>query len=399
MNKLTSKHIMLVISMCGVIGVVLGFCSNVTGVFFTPIAEEFGIGKGSVSLTLTICSLVMAFTGMISSKVINRNNFRKMLMIMLGTIAASTAALAFCTNIMMMYVFQALRGAACGIIGLVMVTPIINHWFCKSNGLFTSICVGFSGLTGAVFSPVMTSIIQSAGWRAGYLACAAVIVVFSLPAVFFPIAMYPEDAGTQCYGIRPEEASSGSKKESSGVPAAMFLLTACYAALACYGTAMPQHFPGIAESFSLSASIGALMVSTAMVCNTGGKVLLGILIDAIGCRLSCLLFLAGVTAGGLCMLMIHNTAGMFLGAALIGLSYSLGSVGTALVVKDVFGEEKYSSVYPKVALFTTLSNSLATSLIGVLYDSSGTYNSGLLSVSVFAAVSIGLLIICYRKKA
>ena len=51
MKGLKGKYIMVLIAMCGVIGAVLGLVTNVAGLFFEPVAAEFGRGKGEVSMT------------------------------------------------------------------------------------------------------------------------------------------------------------------------------------------------------------------------------------------------------------------------------------------------------------------------------------------------------------
>ena len=48
------KYLMVLVSMCGLIAVSLGLLVNVSGLFFAPIAEELGVGRGEVSMTLTI---------------------------------------------------------------------------------------------------------------------------------------------------------------------------------------------------------------------------------------------------------------------------------------------------------------------------------------------------------
>ncbi len=149
---------------------------------------------------------------------------------------------------------------------------------CGLIGIVLGLGVNVSGV---FFSPILTSLIQSTGWRTAYVITAVIMAIFALPAILFPIGMYPEDAGTQPYGVRSQQAAAQAA-EPSKVPLVLFLIASCYACICCYGTAMPQHFPGIAESYQFSASVGAMMLSTAMICNTGGKVLLGILADAMG---------------------------------------------------------------------------------------------------------------------
>ena len=389
---------MLLTAMAGLISIVLGLFVNTAGVFFSPIAEEYGVGRASVSMTSTIGSIVMAFSGMLTAKMIRPQNFKRSLILWLAVMILATAALAVCPNIYLMYVLFAIRGFAGGLLGLVLVSPIINSWFYEKVGMFTSLCVGFSGLTGAVFSPVMTSLIASIGWRMAEAVSAGLMLIFALPAVLFPIAMTPEDAGTLPYGEKVQTVETKKTGNGGKADPILFALVAGFAILACYGTAMPPHFPGAAESFGLSAATGAMMLSLAMIANTSGKVLLGILSDMIGTKISMMLFLVMVTAGALCMALIHTPLMMYVGAVLIGMSYGMGSVGNVLAVKDIFGDELYSSVYPKITLLTTLSNSLATTLNGSLYDISGGYVLPLMVLAPIPVVAILLLIMAYKKK-
>ena len=46
-------------AMCGMVGATLGV-KNISGLFFTPMAESFGVGRGTISLTLTISNLMLA---------------------------------------------------------------------------------------------------------------------------------------------------------------------------------------------------------------------------------------------------------------------------------------------------------------------------------------------------
>ena len=54
MKQLKGKYLMVLIAVCGIAAASMGMLTNVSGLFFTPISEELGVGRGSVSLTLTI---------------------------------------------------------------------------------------------------------------------------------------------------------------------------------------------------------------------------------------------------------------------------------------------------------------------------------------------------------
>ena len=165
MKEIKGKYLLVLIAMCGVIGASLGLTTNVTGVYITPVAEAFNVGKGTVSMTLTICNIVYSIGGILVAKMLNQKSYKKVALISAVLLTVSTAAMGLSTSIWMLYVFSAVRGLAAGILGIVFATMVINNWFVKNSGLATSIAFGCSGIVGAVFSPVLSSIISSAGWR------------------------------------------------------------------------------------------------------------------------------------------------------------------------------------------------------------------------------------------
>ena len=75
---------LVVIAGCGLIGTSLGLGVNVPGLYFSPIANDFGIGRGSVSATLTVYNLVQAFTGLIAPASLRRFGLRKLVIFGLG---------------------------------------------------------------------------------------------------------------------------------------------------------------------------------------------------------------------------------------------------------------------------------------------------------------------------
>ena len=297
MKDLKGKYIMVLVAMCGVIGAVLGLVTNVAGLFFEPVAAEFGIGKGDVSMTLTICNLCFAIGGMLSPKLIKEKTFRVVVLACMVILAGSTALLGTASNITMMYIFSALRGLSAGTIGMVFVTTVINHWFNRNTALMTSIAMGFSGIASAVLSPILSSIIQSSGWRTGYLVAAILTVVFILPSILLPIGLTPASAGTEPYGEKNIQAGVNAVSGKTGVRITLFIMAALSAVIAAYMTSMPQHFPGLVSTLGMNAAVGAAMLSACMMANTIGKIILGTMIDRFGTQISLTIYGVLVSAG------------------------------------------------------------------------------------------------------
>ena len=144
---------------------------------------------------------------------------------------------------------------------MVMVTMLINNWFRTNVGLITSIAMGSSGIAGAVLSPVFSSVIEACGWRTGYLAAAAVMMILELPALLLPIAFRPEDVGMMSLGEQTADADARPRVSSKKVSTPLFIMAMIMAVSTSFATAMPQHFPGIANACGMAAAVGSGMLS------------------------------------------------------------------------------------------------------------------------------------------
>ena len=423
MKEIRGKYLLVLIAMSGMCAAALGMLTNVSGVFFTPISESMGVGRGSVSLTLTISNLVFAVAGMFAPKIIKAKTFKKLTPVFALLFAGSTALLAAAPNLPVLYVLSAVRGFAAGLVGSVVVTIILNNWFHENTGLVTSLAMGCSGLCGAVFSPILTAVIRAAGWRTGYLADALVILLLELPAVLFPFSFDPQDMGMLPLGEKKDigqlplgeqkDADSRGPKLSAGSRTAdapvnekhsensagliLFLLVITFNLCASYATAYSQHFPGIAGSCGFAAVTGSLMLSVCMVMNTAGKLVFGILADRFGARITICCY-AVLVSLGFVLLILAAESGMVAGAAFIGLCYSLPTVGAVLVTRDTFGLAQYSRVFPKVSLAATLANAAGSSLIGFLYDFSGNYTGALFMGLFLTVAAIAVTLILYSGR-
>ncbi|MBO6046356.1 MAG: MFS transporter [Erysipelotrichaceae bacterium] len=402
-NKMTGKYLLVLLAMCGMGGASVGLMTNVAGLFFTPVSEAFNISRASVSFTLTIANLAFALIGLIVPKLVNENNLKQVIIAAAAVEAGCTILLSISPNIIVMYIFNLLRGMAAGILGFVLITMVVNNWFKANVALVTSIALGFSGLVAAIFSPIVSSVIAAAGWRLGYVFVGIMMVVFNLPAIFFLPAIDPHYKGELAYGetqiVEPRKVTDDmDEMPGKKIYMPLFVLACIYAVFICCGTAMPQHFPGVAESYNV-ATIGALLLSVGMIANTGGKLICGILIDRIGTFKSVLIYLGLIMTGTLMFLLFHTGTMLLLGALLFGMVYSLGSVGLVMMSKDLFGIENYSRTYPTISMFGTLANAIFSTLVGFFYDISGGYTSTLVLLLVLMIISFVIVVGSYTIRA
>lgn len=383
------SHLFVLVVCCCIVAASIGMLTNSAGVFFTPIAEDLGVGKGAVSMSLTLANIAYAFGGLMTVKVIHENNFKKMVFLFGTVYAISTALLSIAQSVFLLYVFSLIRGASTGIAGMVLVTILINNHYKEGVGFATSIALGFSGIAGALLSLVFSWMIGIAGWRLTYVVEGILAFFLYLPCIAGPVSLnnrIKEDA---------VESKDTTTSTTGVVPLPIFVLVCAYTFLIASVTALPQHFPSLAST----AAVGSLMVSVTMVMNTAGKIILGAISDKIGAE-KALEGYGVLVVIGLLVLVSFKSHPIFsiVGAVLVGLVYAMAAVGPVLLSQNLF-RESYNAYYPKVSLVGTISNALFTTAVGFVYDIANSYDPALWLVALFAIIAIGTLVYANKIKS
>jgi MFS family permease len=398
-KKGNTRYFMILLVMCAFSCCSYGIAVNSAGVFFTPIAEEFNTGKGAVSLTLTLSSLLCALSGLGLPKILNEHSLKAVFGGAAACMVLSTIGMGLSPNIYFLYLMNALRGIGAGFVSYVTITIFVNNWFYAKHGLATSITMGFAGISGAILSPLFTSIIAQMGWRSAYNLSAVLLAVLLVPSIFLPISIKPETCGMHAYGIEQKKTvASADQNESSSAPAPFAYLLVCLVAV-CSNViiGLVQHLPSYALSVQLSAGTGAAMLSLALIGNIVSKLAGGALADLIGTR-SSLLILACLHALSVVLLFFTgNLFFLYAGALLMGCGYGMGAVGISLMTKSLFGVEGFVHVFPVVSFIATIAYAIATAAIGYLYDITGGYQISFAICLVLAVLDIACILIAYRR--
>lgn len=374
---------------CCIVAASIGMLTNSAGVFFTPIAEDLGVGKGAVSMSLTLANIAYAFGGLMTVKVIHENNFKKMVFLFGTVYAISTALLSIAQSVFLLYVFSLIRGASTGIAGMVLVTILINNHYKEGVGFATSIALGFSGIAGALLSLVFSWMIGIAGWRLTYVVEGILAFLLYLPCMIGPVSLNNRIKEDVLHSKDTTISTTGI------VPLPIFILVCAYTFLVASVTALPQHFPSLAST----AAVGSLMVSVTMVMNTAGKIILGAISDKIGAE-KALKGYGVLVVIGLLVLVSFKSHPIFsiVGAVLVGLVYAMAAVGAVLLSQNLF-RESYNAYYPKVSLVGTISNALFTTAVGFVYDIANSYDPALWLAALFAIIAIGTLVYANKIKS
>ena len=376
------------------------------GIFITPVTQYFGVPKVSFSLVFSVICLTMMVALPITGRLLKKYSMRMILTIDTLLCGLAYGAMGLVQAVWQLYICGIVIGI--GLPGLIFlaVPTLIGNWFSKRVGFFTGLCFAFTGIGGALFNPIGSTLIASGsdGWRMCYFIFAATILACTLPFTFFVVRDKPSDLGLLPMGSgeKNAEASVGTSASTdtgtgaktdvvtvsahaqsnfdNGISAhkalrmpSFFMIGAFYA-LITLNQQISQFFPSYAATFAATApeiaAAGGLIAGAVMVGQAVGKVVLGALNDTSE-KIACFV---GVLCGvvGLVLLWLKITALpiMLLGAALFGVVYAMTTVETPILVRAVFGNKDYTIIYSRIAIVSSLMSAIALVVWSLIVDGS-----------------------------
>lgn len=380
--------------LCGLAAAAIGISINTSGVFYSIVSEDLGILRGAFSFHMTIFSMVTAVSALFVPMLINRFPFKRVLSVAVLIAVLGTGLMAVSDQLWQFYFLGALRGFSTGMFSILTITLIINHWFTEKNGLATSIALGFSGIMGAVFSPIFSQLIVYFGWRGTYVTEAVLILLLCLPAILFSFTIRPQDEGLEAYGgvQKSEEETVRKTSRAIGIHLCGVLL---FAIMIGFVSSMTQHLPGYAESIGLSVTLGAGLLSMGMLGNIISKLIIGVLSDFLGPLKATLILLVITLIGTILLIQGHSSVLLLLAAFFFGSSYGLGSVSIALVTREIFGDKNYVKIFPIISFAGNVGAALAFSAIGYIYDFTSSYLYALFLLLILLIASTFSLVIAF----
>ena len=394
------KHWMIVFLMCCLAASSIGLCTNAIGVFYTPVSKSLHVLKGTFAMHATLSTLITALTSLKMSKLIRKYNYKKILLIGVLLSSVSTWMMSYSRSVYLFYILGILRGIGVGIGGMVPITVIITNWFDEKHGLATGLALSFSGLAGAIFSPLLSSWITCYGWQMTYRLMAICIFILVFPVLIVPWKINPQEENLLPYGYQERKDTIKIQDKKISLITISFICMCIFTLLHTSITGISQHLSGIALSIHLSATSGAILMSLTMIGNISTKLLIGFLSDLLNpikaviimiltnC-LSLLLLFLGVIHQEIMLL--------YIGSFMFGSIYSVGAVGIPMLTRYFFGNENYARTYSFIGFLTNVGSASSLTLIGYLYDFTQSYQMVFIIALCFHLINLILLVvICLR---
>ena len=351
------------------------------GLFTAPVTEDLGISRTAFSTFSTIMSILGMILSPVAGKVFAKKDTRMIMSISLLIAVIGYTCLSFVNDVVLLYILALVIGTGSAFCTTVPIAVVLTRWFVKDRSKAMSITFAGSSIGAMILSPVITSIINSMGWRMAFRLLGLGMLVILVPIVFLLVRSKPEDKGLKALGADDAVASGTSPAEAgqSGLPLRELrkhptfwvFVIGIFVMLLTMGAMyhMPAHITGI----GISSELAATFVSIYSLIAIFGKLLMGAVFDRFGVKAGILL---GTVCMGLCyvFLLIAKTFPVLIVVAVFyGLGSAHGTIFPPTLTSKLYGSKYYSEIFGFVNAFASLSLAVCNIIMAAPYDATGSY--------------------------
>lgn len=374
------------------------------GLFIKPMRDALGWSTAAVTI-MPIVSVIWALSNPFIGAIIDRFGSRIIAIVgMIGFALCFTVLAILPVSRVGLYGSAGLMGIFASMTSVGTYTRGVASYFRQNRGLAFGVALSGSAVVAIIATPLIGSTIAHFGWRAGYLALSAVILIVALPAV---LLFYRERVDGKA-AFQPAIEAEGASLSSAihDVRFWCYALSFTLACIAVSGTA--AHLQPLLASKGFPLYTALSLGATYPIAIGLGKLLGGFLLDRI--------WPFGVVVG-ICMMASAGSFGLAFvmsATALPLVVLIIGAIGVATGAEAdfvgyfglrSFGLRKFSTIMGILAMIITLGTAFGGWLYGHLFDLYGSYDvaclvgGACLLASALVAVIAGLVEVRVGKES
>ncbi len=390
-TKMNRDQLWTLIRCCTCTGCSLGIVTNCVGIFYTPLSESLGTGRGQIAIMATIFSIASAFAGQLVARLLKRVHIRIIMTSGVVVSAIGTFLLSVARSLTALYAISVFIGTSLVFYSTMTVSVVLNSWFGEKSPAKLGITMAMSGLVAAVMNPFLTAVMTRSGYAAAYRIEAVLILVMCLPATL-TIKM-----GEMRLGSAPKSPGSKDSAERTVIPAMLFVLICIMPMLTSITTGMNTHGAAHVVTLGYSLGFGATVVAFQSIFNSAWKLLFGVLAVRMGVIRCSILYLTITGIGSLALALITGVPVLIpVFISLYASCFSTSTIGVPTIVQRI-AKERYAEVYATVAMIQSIAYALFTSFYGTISDKAGNYVPCFLLVASCSVLGIILCIVLGKK--
>lgn len=363
--------------------VLVGLALNTLSLYVEPIATANGFPRGIFALKNSISSIIICIIGIFYGKIISRFSLKRVMAFGCACLIICYFIQYYAHTLPLFYLSALFQGVGLGTCSLTGITVIVNNWFSSKFGTLFGAIYTATSIGGAVFFPLIGSIIQNNGYEQSFFVNTGIFVVY-LVLLLAVMVDTPDKRGLRPIYADQSPRQAAKTEEATGYTMQQIRKSKTYyAALVCLflcsmsGAAAQGTMTARMTDVGFELTFATSIVSILYVFASAFKLYAGTVLDKKG-------LLPVMTFGNLCgvaalvLLILVNPGQRYLAYILtpfLGATMMLITVPVPLIGLSLFGRKavtEYSGIFLAVQM---LGSAVSASFFNYLYDRSGSYVS------------------------
>ncbi len=352
------------------------------------IQKEFGIDRALASIPYVTIMVGFAFGNMYMGRLADRHGISKTLIIS-AIINASAFGLAMLsTSILFLSAVHFFIGvAAAATFGPLMAD--ISHWFFKRRGIAVGITASGNYISGAIWPFMLSSTLETDGWRMVYAIVAVMTVIVMVPLSLLLHRKISEEAFK-----KSDVASEKMRKKMDLSSGKLIILLSIAGVACCVAMAMPQvHIVALCVDLGYGPKIGGEMLSLMLLGGIVSRILSGSVADKIGGTLTLLIGSVLQCIALLLYLPTDALVSLYLVSLVFGLSQGGIVPSYAIIIREYLPSDVAGEKIGNVLMMTILGMALGGWVSGWIYDLTGSYTIAFAHGLVWNMINLSIAVL------
>ena len=359
---------------------------NGFGAFITPMSDEFGWNRLTISIAFALGLLLNGVIQPFMGQVFDRTGGRRLILVSVLALGLLTMALSQTNHVLfLIFVFGVLASLAQSGLSLTNTSALLSRWFRRLRGTVIGINSTALSLGGLVLVPFAVYLMEATNWRIAWIGLGA-IVLLSLPVGWFFIRENPAQMNLYPDGDEaPDEQTSGNRPARAAGPlettswreslrsAPFWQMSGAYFVCGATTFILSVHFIPYAEDRGASRATAALIFALMSGLNIVGAMAAGYLSDKVGGTKNWLTLVYVIRGLAYLLLLVTpyiagmSIAGLWIFACVAGFSWIATLPLTSSLTAEVYGLRAMGTISGITFMFHQIGGFCSVTLAGWLY--------------------------------
>jgi MFS family permease len=363
------------------------------GVYIAELQRLRGWPAALISGASTLSFLISNITATFTSELVARLGPKRLMLIGVAALGASTTLLAFVTEPWQLYAAFILMSLGWIGMGTVVIATVVIFWFVHRRGLAISLAFNGASCGGVIVAPLLVLLVGQIGFTAAMLIATAVMLLVLVPVILAWIGPQPA-AGKPTDHIPGRAQVPGAESQISRATVvrrlAFWTITMPFALALLAQIGFIVHQIALLEPKIGRAGAGFAVALTTFMAVIG-RLCLGLVVDRLDPRSIAAVSLCSQAAALLAVMQIDNVPSLFAASAVFG--FSVGNLITLppLIIHREFDSNAFTVVMGLSTAISGTIGALGPGLIGLVRSWSSDYGEALalcITLELFAAALV-----------